>query len=67
MHGKKIKILRDELPFLTVTTYAMAAKLEELQKIFWDVVILDETQAIKNPATKQARNIKKLQPIYEWL
>ena len=54
------KILRGKLSFLTVTTYTMAAKLEVLQEINWDVIILDEAQAIKNPGTKQARNIKKI-------
>ena len=64
LHGRtKSKLeeeLRGELPFLTITTYAMAARLEELQKLKWDAVILDEAQAIKNPGTKQTRFIKKI-------
>lgn len=64
LHGKTAKKLseelRGEIPFLTITTYTMAAKIEELQKIHWDAVILDEAQAIKNPGTKQARSIKKI-------
>ena len=64
LHGKGSerlsKELREDLHFLTVTTYTLAAKLEELQNVEWDGVILDEAQAIKNPATKQARNIKKI-------
>lgn len=44
-----------------VTTYAMAVKIEALQEIVWDVLILDEAQAIKNPGTKQTKAIKSLQ------
>ena len=46
--------------FLTVTTYGMAVRLKPLQERQWDCVILDEAQAIKNPLTKQTREIKKL-------
>lgn len=46
--------------FLTVTTYRMALSLETLRERNWDCVILDEAQAIKNPATKQTRAIKTL-------
>ena len=64
LHGRTKETLEDELKgelsFVTVTTYAMAARLEELQKINWDAVILDEAQAIKNPNTKQTRYIKKI-------
>ena len=64
LHGRAKAVLEkeaDELSaFVTVTTYAMAAKLEGLGKIAWDGVILDEAQAIKNPGTKQAKTIKKI-------
>ena len=52
--------LKEELSFLTVTTYTMAMRLEALQKLDWDAVILDEAQAIKNTNTKQTRVIKKI-------
>lgn len=45
---------------LFITTYGMAARLEGLAKIRWDLVILDEAQAIKSPAAKQTRAIKAL-------
>ena len=45
---------------LVITTYTLAQKYEWLQSIAWDYVILDEAQAIKNPATKQTKAIKKL-------
>ena len=64
LHGKTKKILDEEiknnLSFLNITTYTMATRLEELQKISWDSVILDEAQAIKNPGTKQTKTIKKI-------
>ena len=46
---------------LVITTYAMVQRYEALQTFPWDYVILDEAQAIKNPGTKQARAVKKLQ------
>ena len=46
--------------FLTITTYRMTMSIEALEKPLWDCIILDEAQAIKNPATKQTRQIKKM-------
>ena len=46
--------------FLTITTYGMAMRIPALQKVTWDCLILDEAQAIKNPMTKQTREIKKI-------
>lgn len=45
---------------LVITTYAMAQRYEVLNTFHWDYVILDEAQAIKNPATKQTRAVKQL-------
>lgn len=45
--------------FLTITTYGMTIRIPELEKVHWDAIILDEAQAIKNPATKQSRQIRK--------
>ena len=64
LHGKKAAALEEQLAesevFLTITTYGMAMRLKPLQGRQWDCVILDEAQAIKNPLTKQTREIKKL-------
>jgi non-specific serine/threonine protein kinase len=38
----------------------MAQRYEVLNTFHWDYVILDEAQAIKNPATKQTRAVKQL-------
>ena len=46
---------------LVITTYAMVQRYDVLQNFPWDYVLLDEAQAIKNPATKQTRTVKKLQ------
>lgn len=64
LHGKPVQILEEELKadqiFLTITTYGMVPRIDGLKNIQWDCVILDEAQAIKNPLTKQTREIKKL-------
>ncbi len=64
LHGRPVQTLEKELAeedvFLTVTTYGMVPRLKGLGEIHWDCLILDEAQAIKNPMTKQTREIKKL-------
>lgn len=64
LHGKsaplRIKDFENVDKFLTITTYGMALRLEILQTIQWDCLILDEAQAIKNPVTKQTRTLKKI-------
>ncbi|MCL2033832.1 MAG: DEAD/DEAH box helicase [Oscillospiraceae bacterium] len=45
---------------LFITTYGMVARLESLRKDKWDLVILDEAQAIKNPGVKQTKAVKEL-------
>lgn len=64
LHGKTSSVLEQMLEehpvFLTVTTYGMASRIAALQEIPWTAVILDEAQAIKNPATRQTKEIKKL-------
>ena len=43
-----------------LTTYGMTHRMENLRKQDWDMVILDEAQAIKNADTRQARAVKEL-------
>ncbi len=45
---------------LYITTYGLAVRLEALKTMEWDLVILDEAQAIKNPGTKQTKAVKLL-------
>ena len=65
IHGKTSAQLAQEFDagsaFLTITTYGMISRIKAFQETMWDCVILDEAQAIKNPGTKQTREIKKLQ------
>ncbi len=64
LHGQSAQALetmvKEGEAFLTVTTYGMVNRLEALQELTWDALILDEAQAIKNPGTKQTRAVKKL-------
>ncbi len=48
----------EEQAFLTVTTYGMASRLKDLAERQWDILILDEAQAIKNAGTKQTKAVK---------
>jgi non-specific serine/threonine protein kinase len=46
---------------LVATTYGMLHRQDWFAEVPWQLVVLDEAQAIKNPATRQARAVKKLQ------
>jgi non-specific serine/threonine protein kinase len=46
---------------LVITTYGMIARLQWLRQRPWNLVILDEAQAIKNSGTRQTRAVKELQ------
>ncbi|GAB6041480.1 DEAD/DEAH box helicase [Endothiovibrio diazotrophicus] len=46
---------------LVLTTYGTLTRREWLQGTAWRLVILDEAQAIKNPATRQTKAVKRLQ------
>ncbi len=45
---------------LLITTYGMASRVDWLKKHEWDLVILDEAQAVKNSGTRQSRAVKEL-------
>ena len=62
LHSSKEDITIDKADGidLIITTYGMAVRLEQLQNFKWNLVILDEAQAIKNPGTKQTKTIKKI-------
>ncbi len=55
-----LKSLDQDPPDLVITTYGMLSRLETLRQRRWDLAILDEAQAIKNPGTRQARAVKEL-------
>jgi non-specific serine/threonine protein kinase len=45
---------------LFITTYGMVPRLEALKDIKWDLIVLDEAQAIKNAGTRQTKALKAL-------
>jgi len=45
---------------LVITTYGMLNRADGMAETDWGLVILDEAQAIKSPAAKQTRAVKKL-------
>jgi superfamily II DNA or RNA helicase len=45
---------------LVITTYGTLVRTPGLARIPWDVAVLDEAQAIKNPRAKQTRAVKQL-------
>ncbi|MHA6482859.1 DEAD/DEAH box helicase [Paenibacillus sp. strain BS8-2] len=49
---------------LVITTYGMLAKYDWLREQVWDMLILDEAQAIKNPGTKQTKLVKQIEASY---
>jgi len=45
---------------LFITTYGMATRIDALKDYNWNIVIIDEAQAIKNPSTKQTKAVKQI-------
>jgi superfamily II DNA or RNA helicase len=45
---------------LVITSYASLLRIPELLQIRWNLAVIDEAQAIKNPAAKQTRLIKQI-------
>ena len=45
---------------LVITSYSMVIRLAWLKETEWNVVILDEAQAIKNPGARQSRAVKEM-------
>ena len=46
---------------LVITTYTQITRQQWLQQQHWNLLILDEAQAIKNAGTRQTQAVKKLQ------
>jgi non-specific serine/threonine protein kinase len=59
VHGTNTSYVQGEAD-LVVTTYGMVSRLEQLSEEKWNLLILDEAQAIKNPGVKQTKAIKAL-------
>jgi superfamily II DNA or RNA helicase len=53
----------DQIPIgvdVVITTYSMLARVEELSKRTWRLLVIDEAQAIKNPGAKQTKAVKQI-------
>ena len=46
---------------VVVTSYGMLLRQEWLMELRWQLAVLDEAQAIKNPAARQTKAVKRLQ------
>ncbi|QDV09716.1 RNA polymerase-associated protein RapA [Planctomycetes bacterium Poly30] len=44
-----------------VTTYSMLGRLQGIDAMIWNYLVLDEAQAIKNPRTAQTKRVKAIQ------
>jgi non-specific serine/threonine protein kinase len=45
---------------LVITSYSMVTRQAWLKEVAWNLVVLDEAQAIKNPGARQTRAVKDL-------
>ena len=59
LHAKNLAFNIEQAD-LFITTYGMASRIEELKGHVWDLLILDEAQAIKTPGTKQTKAVKSI-------
>ena len=58
-------VVQAQRAHVVISTYALARRDEQiLGKVDWAGVVLDEAQNIKNPDTKQAQAIRRLQAAY---
>jgi len=60
LHGGETEFALEDAD-LFITTYGMVQRIESLKEHTWDLLILDEAQAIKNHVNKQTKAVKALQ------
>ncbi|MCL2135328.1 MAG: DEAD/DEAH box helicase [Candidatus Bathyarchaeota archaeon] len=60
LHGSRVDVSLSNDVNLYITTYAMLYRLSDVLKVDWNLLILDEAQAIKNSGTKQAKAVKSV-------
>jgi superfamily II DNA or RNA helicase len=58
--SRSVTETRDSSGGIYITTYGMLLRLDWIKETEWDMIILDEAQAIKNPGTKQSKTVKQL-------
>jgi non-specific serine/threonine protein kinase len=64
MEAKELKAVQPEKlagTDLVITSYGSLIRLPWLEQTAWQLAVLDEAQAIKNPSAKQTRAVKMLQ------
>lgn len=67
LHSSAVDLNRispDDLPAsldVLITTYGMVERMTWLKDLHFDMIVLDEAQAIKNPGARQTRAVKALQ------
>lgn len=59
LHAKNTEIKLADFDVF-ITTYGTMVKSEQLKEHKWNLLILDEAQAIKNPGTKQTKAVKQI-------
>ncbi|MDR0751126.1 MAG: DEAD/DEAH box helicase [Christensenellaceae bacterium] len=59
LHGNYRNVILDDAD-LFITSYGMTSRIESLKSYKWDLLIIDEAQAIKNVDTKVTKSIKQL-------
>lgn len=59
LHGKEKEESKENIS-LYITSYGMVSRISWLKDKKWDVLIIDEAQAIKNPGTVQSKAVRKL-------
>lgn len=62
--GENFKAFADEYDII-LTSYGMThIDFDELSSVYWNSIIIDEAQNIKNAATKQSRSVRKLKGLH---
>lgn len=58
---KMLKVMDLSAPGVYITTYPLIAKLDNVKGITWDLIAIDEAQAIKNCSSAQSKAVKNLE------
>ncbi|MEA3423480.1 MAG: DEAD/DEAH box helicase [Bacillota bacterium] len=58
IYSKKDAFDDEEVFDVVFSTYGMVSRREDIRDRMWNLLILDEAQAIKNPSTKQTKAVK---------
>ncbi len=59
-HGLKRELNENDADLILTTYGTIRNDIKKIERINWNAIVIDEAQNIKNPGTKQTKNIKKL-------